>query len=117
MRFVKMDKEFIGKAATEASLNANSKPWHCAYIAVEPDGQFDGHGGEAVMVDGQVVGSTSSMAYGHSVGKIMGFAYMKPEAAKPGTEIEVMIMNSPRKGVVMGDAIYDPENLNPRVDA
>ena len=116
MRFVKMDKEFIGKTATEASLNANSKPWHCAYIAVEADGQFDGHGGEAVMVDGQVVGSTSSMAYGHSVGKIMGFAYMKPEAAKPGTEIEVMIMNSPRKGVVMGDAIYDPENLNPRVD-
>ena len=116
MRFVKMDKDFIGKDATEASLNANNKPWHCTYIAVESDGEFDGHGGEAVMVDGKVVGSTSSMAYGHSVGKVVGFAYMKPEAAEPGTEIEVMIMNSPRKGVVMGDAIYDPENLNPRVD-
>ena len=116
MRFVKMDKDFIGKDATEASLNANNKPWHCTYIAVESDGEFDGHGGEAVMVDGKVVGSTSSMAYGHSVGKVVGFAYMKPEAAEPGTEIEVMIMDSPRKGVVMGDAIYDPENLNPRVD-
>ena len=116
MRFVKMDKDFIGKEATEISLNANERPWKCTYIAVESDDQFDGHGGEAVMMDGQVVGSTSSMAYGHSVGKVLGFAYMKPEAAEPGTEIEVMIMNSPRKGVVMGDAIYDPENLNPRVD-
>ena len=114
MRFVKMDKNFIGKAKTEDSQNSNSRPWTCAYIAVEADGHHDGHGGEAVLVDGKVVGSTSSMAYGHAVGKIVGFAYMKPEAAKPGQEIEVVIMNAKRKGVVMGDAIYDPENQKPR---
>ena len=86
MRFVKMDKDFIGKVETEKSLNSNTRPWTCAYIAVEADGHHDGHGGEAVMVDGKVVGATSSMAYGHAAGKIVGFAYMKPEAAKPGTE-------------------------------
>ena len=118
MRFVRMDKDdFIGKAATEASQASNSMPWICAHIAVEPDGIADGHGGEAVLVDGKVVGSTSSMAYGHAVGKILGFAYMKPEAAAAGTEIEVVIMNEKRRGIVLGEPLYDPENSKPRVDA
>ena len=118
MRFVRMDKDdFIGKAATEVSQASNSMPWICAHIAVEPDGIADGHGGEAVLVDGKVVGSTSSMAYGHAVGKILGFAYMKPEAAAAGTEIEVVIMNEKRRGIVLGEPLYDPENNRPRVDA
>ncbi len=117
MRFVKVDKGgFIGRDATIASAESNEMPWVCAYLAIEPDGVSDGHGGEAVMMDGQVVGSTSSVAYGHSVGKIMAFAYIKPEAAKPGQALEVMIMNAPRKAVVLGDAAYDSENLLPRAD-
>ncbi|MGC6411566.1 MAG: FAD-dependent oxidoreductase [Candidatus Puniceispirillaceae bacterium] len=117
MRFVKVDKgDFIGRDATIASAESNDRPWVCAYLAIEPDGVSDGHGGEAVMMDGQVVGSTSSVAYGHSVGKIMAFAYIKPEAAKPGQALEVMIMNAPRKAVVLGDAAYDSENLLPRAD-
>ena len=101
----------------KASQASNSMPWICAHIAVEPDGIADGHGGEAVLVDGKVVGSTSSMAYGHAVGKILGFAYMKPEAAAAGTEIEVVIMNEKRRGIVLGEPLYDPENSKPRVDA
>ena len=57
------------------------------------------------------------MAYGHAVGKILGFAYMKPEAAAAGTEIEVVIMNEKRRGIVLGEPLYDPENSKPRVDA
>ena len=76
MRFVKMDKDFVGKAATQASLDSNERPFTCAYVAVESD-SLDGHGGEAVIVDGQVVGSASSLAYGHSVDKVVGFAYMR----------------------------------------
>ena len=51
----------------------------------------DGHGGEAVLHDGEVVGSTASVAYGHTVGKILAFAYIKPHAAEPGTALEVVI--------------------------
>ena len=117
MRFVKVDKgDFIGREATIASIEATDRPWVCAYLSIEPDGISDGHGGEAVMMDGKVVGSTSSVAYGHSVGKIMAFAYIKPDAATPGQELEVMIMNAPRKAVVLGDAAYDSENLLPRAD-
>ncbi len=87
MRFVKMDKpDFIGKPQTQASLDCDL-PWICAYLAIEPDGINDGHGGEAVLADGRVVGSTASVAYGHTVGKILAFAYIRPHAAIAGTRL------------------------------
>ena len=87
-------------------------PWICAYLAI----YADGHGGKAVMHDGHVVGSTSSVAYGHSVGKVFAFDYIKPEAAAPGTALEVMVMNETRKAVVLGEASWDPQNLLLRTD-
>jgi len=115
MRFVKVDKgEFQGRDQTMASLNSKRHPWLCVYLAIEPDGIEDGHGGEAVMLNGKSVGTTSSMAFGHAVGKIMAFAYVKPEAATPGLELEVVIAAEPRKAVVLGHAIYDPMSERPR---
>ncbi len=117
MRFVKLDKgEFLGRAATLKSLEGDL-PWICAYLEIEPDRVADGHGGEAVLLDGAVVGTTSSVAYGHSVGKILAFAYVKPEAAAPGTELEVVILGTPRKARVLGAAAYDPESHLPRSDS
>ena len=117
MRFVKLDKgPFLGSEMTEASLADTDRPWVCAYLEIEPDGQTDGHGGEAVLMNGQRVGATSSIVYGHTVGKILAFAYIKPEAAAAGTELEVVIMNENRKAVVLDMPAYDPENLKPRVD-
>ena len=117
MRFVKMDKNFVGKDKTEVSLaqaEEGTMPWVCAYLEAEADGEADGNGGEAVMVDGQQVGSTTSMAYGHSVGKILAFAYVKPEALTATGKVEIMIMNKPRAAKFINDAVYDPENLLPR---
>ncbi|MGI9421043.1 MAG: aminomethyltransferase family protein, partial [Geminicoccaceae bacterium] len=116
MRFVKLEKPgFIGKMATELSLRG-PRPWACVYLGVESDGDADGHGGEAVLMKGEVVGTTSSIAYGHSVGKILAFAYVKPEAATPGTALEVVIMGKPRTAEVLAEPAYDPENLRPRMD-
>ena len=102
---------------TEASLaqaDNGTMPWVCAYLEAEADGEADGNGGEAVMVDGQQVGSTTSMAYGHTVGKILAFAYVKPEALSATGKVEIMIMNKPRAAKFINDAVYDPENLLPR---
>ena len=115
MRFVRLDKgDFIGKAETLASVEAASRPWVCVHIAVEPNGVYDGHGGEAVLHKGKVVGATSSLAYGHHVKKIVGFAYVKLEASEAGTAIEVVIMNEKRKGVILGAPLYDANNSKPR---
>jgi dimethylglycine dehydrogenase len=91
-------------------------PWVCAYLEIEPDGIADGHGGEAVLHKGDVVGSTASVAYGPTIGKILAFAYIKPEAAQPGTALEVVIHGEPRAARVLVEAAYDPNSLKPRTD-
>ena len=46
-------------------------------------------------MDGEMVGATSSVAYGYTAEKIMAFAYIKPEAAcRKGAE--VVIAGEPR---------------------
>ena len=114
MRFVRLDKgDFLGKSQTEESA-ASTLPWICTYLRIEADGVVDGHGGEAVLQEGRVVGSTASVAYGHTVGCILAFAYLKPHAAKPGTALEVIMAGSTRQACVLGEAAYDPQNLLPR---
>lgn len=117
MRFVKMDKEFIGKDKTQQSLDLSRDqdlPWICAYLMIEPNGMEDGHGGEAVLLNNNVVGSTSSMAYSHTVGKILAFAYIKPATARPGTKLQVVIAGKPREAVVCDKPAYDPDSTLPR---
>lgn len=116
MRFVAMDKgNFIGREQTAKSLTA-PLPWVCAYLQIEADGISDGHGGEAVLHHDKVVGTTSSIVYGHSIGKGLAFAYIKPEAAMPETDLTVMIMGEARLAKVLARPAYDPDNLLPRAD-
>ncbi|GAB5446254.1 MAG: FAD-dependent oxidoreductase [Gymnodinialimonas sp.] len=112
LRFARSDKEYLGRDKT---LNTDL-PWVCAYLQIAPDGVADGHGGEAVLLDGKLMGSTASVAFGPSVGKILAFAYIKPEAAVPGTALEVVIHGAPRAAKVLGEPAYDPESLKPRTD-
>ncbi|OIQ37991.1 MAG: glycine cleavage system protein T [Roseobacter sp. MedPE-SWde] len=112
LRFARTDKDYLGRDKT---LNSEMA-WICAYLEIEPDGEIDGHGGEAILLNGTVVGSTASVAYGPTVGKILAFAYIKPQAADPGTALEVVIHGSPRKARVLGEPAYDPQSLLPRTD-
>ncbi|WP_372571129.1 FAD-dependent oxidoreductase [Ruegeria jejuensis] len=113
LRFARADNDYLGKDKT---LTPDLR-WVCAYLEIEPDGIVDGHGGEAVLLDGAVVGSTASVAYGHTVGKILAFAYVKPHVNVPGTEVEVVIAGTARRGRVLGEPAYDPQSLLPRTDA
>jgi dimethylglycine dehydrogenase len=113
LRFARTDKDYLGRDKT---LNTDMA-WVCAYLEIEPDGQIDGHGGEAILLDGEVVGSTASVAYSPTVGKILAFAYIKPRAAAPGIALEVVIHGQPRAARVLGEPAYDPQSLLPRADA
>ncbi len=115
LRFARSEFEYLGKDETQGQ--AATLPWICASLEIEPDGVADGHGGEAVLMDGVAVGATSSVAYGPTVGKILAFAYVKPEAARPGQALEVVIMGVPRRARVLDAPAYDPDSLRPRTDA
>ena len=112
MRFARSEHAWLGRQATLAG----QPRWRCAYLEIRPDGMEDGHGGEAVLLDGDLVGSTSSVAFGHSVGAILAFAWLKPEVAIGGTRLDVLIGGEPREARVLREAAYDPESLRPRAD-
>ncbi|MEM9852228.1 MAG: aminomethyltransferase family protein, partial [Pseudomonadota bacterium] len=119
LRFARRDKDFVGADRTFAAPR-----YLCAYLDIEPDrpadareGAIDGHGGEAVLLGGKVVGSTSSVVYGPTVGRVLAFAYLSPEAARPGTELEVLIHGAPRAARVLAEPAYDPGSVRPRTDA
>ena len=114
LRFARSDIAYLGRE--EAPKDRAELPWVCAYLEIEPDGVADGHGGEAVLLEGRVVGSTASVAYGPAVGKVLAFAYVKPEAAEPGCALEVVIHGEKRAAKVLGEPAYDPESRKPRAD-
>ncbi|WP_136442166.1 FAD-dependent oxidoreductase [Pacificoceanicola onchidii] len=113
LRFARRDKDYLGKDKT---LNPDLR-WVCAYLGITSDGEIDGHGGEAVLQDGAVVGSTASVVYSPTADQVLAFAYIKPEAATPGTALEVVIHGKPRAAQVLADPVYDPQSLLPRTDA
>ena len=115
MRFVDLDKDFLGREATLASLEGE-RPWLCSYLEIESDGVVDGHGGEAVLLDDALVGSTASVAHGHSVGKTLAFAYLAPHAAEPGRALTVLVAGEPRAARVLDEPAWDPDNVLPRTD-
>jgi dimethylglycine dehydrogenase len=106
-----------GLQGAEVSLRPAER-WVLAYLQLdEPsvDGvSCDPLGSESVWHDGRPVGQVSSGGYGYDVGHYLAFAYIKPGLNRIGNEFEVMVMGEPRRAVIVGQCVYDPENRLPR---
>ena len=61
------------------------------------------------------VGLVSSGGYGHTLGKSIALAYVRTDLAKPGTELDVLVLGERRKAVVAEEPLYDPENARLRM--
>jgi dimethylglycine dehydrogenase len=108
-RFVAYDKEaFVGKAATLKVKQAGVAT-QLVYLEVAP-GDCDVHGGESVIAEGRVVGVTTSGGYGHHTAKSLGFAYVEPALATPGSAFEIDLLGAPRAATVRAEPVYDPRN-------
>lgn len=71
---VALDKgEFIGRAAL-ARIRAEGVGRRLCTFTVEGFAPF--HGGEAILHEGRVVGSTSSAGFGHTLGSTIAFGYV-----------------------------------------
>ena len=94
--------------------------WKLAYLRLdEPTGkdrQADPLGAETILHGGRPVGHVSSGGYGYGTRCYLAFGYVNPEFAVPGTEVDVLVLNRPRRAAVLDDAVWDPENSRPRSD-
>lgn len=112
-RFVKMDKPaFIGKAALEKMVAAGPRR---VFVSMVLDATHaTAHGGDAILSDGRVVGSVTSVAWGHRVGKNIAMGFVEPGFAAAGTHLMVDVIGVPTSATVVPECLYDPENLRVR---
>ncbi len=112
-RFVRLDKDFVGKAALER-VRADGVQGRLAYVEVDA-ATADVYGGEPVWAGDTLVGVTTSGGYGHHTRKSLAFVYVQPAAARPGAELEIELLGERRRAQVLAGPVYDPENARPRM--
>jgi dimethylglycine dehydrogenase len=109
-RFVRFKKEFVGKVALEQQ-KAAGVPLTFVTLEVLDVADADSLGNEAIYAPGgELVGRATSGYYGHFVQKSLALAYVKPEHAEPGTELETVILGERKRVVVIPESPHDPEN-------
>ena len=107
-RFVDMDGPFIGKDAVAKRARDNIST-RLVYLSVDAV-DADAHGNEPVYANGRVVGLTTSGAYGYAMEQSIAFAFVDPDQAEPGTELEVAILGRRCRAWVLNEPLYDPRN-------
>ena len=101
------NRDFIGKAA----LLAREPSWDLLYTELHAD-DIDIHGGEPVLLNGTPVGLTTSGGYGYTLGKSLGWLFVRK--GTPSQGLSVQILNREIPVTIHSDALFDPENTRPR---
>jgi dimethylglycine dehydrogenase len=113
-RFVCFDKpNFIGKASMLARRQRGGRI-KLAYLEVDA-ADSDCMGNEPVYHDGGLAGLTTSGAYGHAVEKSLAFAYVDPDLAMPGTELEILMLGERRNARILAGPAWDPASDRQRL--
>jgi dimethylglycine dehydrogenase len=107
-RFVDLGKDFTGKAGTIESRK-NGARILLTYLEVDAT-DADCLGNEPVYLNDQLVGITTSGAYGFAVRKSLAFAYLDPSAARADRGFEIMVRGKRRAARTIGQPAWDPGN-------
>ena len=107
-RFVRAEgRDFIGREA----LLARDPEWELFYAELHAEG-IDIHGGEPVLLDGRPVGLTTSGGYGYTLGKSLGWLFVRKGTPREG--LTVQLLNQAHPVTVHDQPLFDPDNLRPR---
>ncbi|XP_072049472.1 dimethylglycine dehydrogenase, mitochondrial-like [Amphiura filiformis] len=90
---------FIGKEGL-SHLHKGEITKKRAYIVIHSRPGVDPHGVETIWKDGKTVGYMTSGCYSYRINKGIGFAYVSPELAEPGTRLDVEIQGKLAPAVV-----------------
>jgi aminomethyltransferase len=100
-RFVKLDKEFIGREAIQKQKEEGLRRRLVAFTMI--DKGIPRHGYPLLSLDGQELGAVTSGTHSPSLDHPIGMGYVQVESAQPGTEILVQIRkNQARAKIIKG---------------
>jgi len=106
---VKLDKEggFVGREALLEAERGGPRRRLCCLTLEDP--RRVALGNEPVRVGGELGGRVTSGGYGYTVERSIAYAYLPPQAAAPGTAVEVEIFGRWVGGEVAGEPLFDPK--------
>lgn len=114
-RLVRMDKEFLNKAAVEKVL---CEPARESLVLLHLDEAStsascaDATGGEPIFMNGVGIGRVTSGAYGYSVGMSLALGFVA--GAYPGDIVDVMVLGKSHKAKILEKPPFDPEGVRLR---
>ncbi len=110
-RFVKLDKpqDFVGKAAIQNEKQQGVKK---SFVTLIVDaGEVDAPYMSCIWSGDEIVGETTSGAWGYRIGASVALGMVRADRAVPGTELEVEIYGQKCRAVVQEDQpLWDPAN-------
>lgn len=114
-RFLRLNKgDFTGRDAL-VRQQQDGVPQRFVTLETFPEARderpiADCRGNEPLYADGEMIGRCTAGAYGHNVGKSLAMAYVKPEHAALGSELEVEILGERFAAKVIEESPWDPQN-------
>ena len=106
---VKLDKEASSSAARRWSRRRSAARARACAASTLEDPRSVALGNEPVRVGGEIVGRVTTGGYGYTVERSIAYAYLPPEAAEPGTAVEVEIFGRWVAGEVAAEPLFDPK--------
>jgi glycine cleavage system T protein len=107
---VSWEKEFNGRAALEGREPAR----RLRTLLVGGSEYATVYGGEAIHLNGSVIGRVRSAGYGFTVGRNVALGYV-PAELEEGAELGVEVFGELVPAEIAADVLYDPENERVRV--
>jgi len=104
---LKSGGEFIGRDALVRQKQDGISRKLCTFVSEK---KLPLYGGETILKDGQTVSLVTSQGYGHSVQKMIMFAYL-PADLWEETAFEVEVFGDRHKITRVSGPLYDPQNL------
>ena len=107
-RFLQMDHEFPGRAALEEKIR---NPPRKTFVTLElHDGVAPAQAGDSLFDGHRVVGTVTSAAWGHRVGKNLAMAFVESSLGTVGAALSIDIVGRRIPATVVESCLYDPTN-------
>ncbi|GGH47586.1 FAD-dependent oxidoreductase [Frigidibacter albus] len=111
-RFIRWDKEFIGKAPALAERQVGPGRKLCAFVVEAVDADVVAY--EPIWVDGEVRGFCTSGGYAHGSGVSVALGFLPTEMAVDGLAVEIEILGERRPARLVTAPLWDADGARMR---